>query len=69
MVTLKMINPIPLLGVKMKTWSFIVPENLAERINQIVNRYGYTSKSELIREALRVYIRGLEEEKEEAIIV
>ncbi len=41
--------------------SISLPEPLLERIDEAVRRFGYTGRSELIREAVREFLQGLEE--------
>ena len=39
--------------------SISLPERLLEAVDEAVRRYGFTGRSELVREALRQYLRGL----------
>ena len=43
--------------------SISLPERLLEAVDEAVRRYGFTGRSELVREALRQYLRGLVREK------
>jgi Arc/MetJ-type ribon-helix-helix transcriptional regulator len=40
-----------------------LPEDLVERLDSMVARFGYSSRSDLIREAIQYYVREVESER------
>ncbi len=48
--------------------SISLPETLLEKIDSVVRRYGYTGRSELIRDAIREYLARLEVVNERELV-